>query len=145
MDVGDENIACIGRKVVKMKNYVKGEWRLNNYHHPYQYIVAHGGPEDNDAFPSQRKICDIWDWNTETGKANAHLITSAPALKQQLEDYKEGCKGLKLSIQDIKQQRDDLLEACKEALKYFVQFDIQQGTISGISLQLQDAITKCEA
>ena len=66
-----------------MENYVKGEWRLNNYHHPYQYIVAHGGIEDNDAFPGQRKICDIWDWNTEKGKSNACLIASAPLLKEE--------------------------------------------------------------
>ena len=75
-----------------MKNYIKGEWRLNNYHHPYQFIVAHGGPEDNDAFPGQRKICSIWDWDTEKGKVNAHLIVSAPKLKQQRDDLRDACK-----------------------------------------------------
>ena len=60
--------------------YTKGKWRLNNYHHPYQYIVSHGDDNDNDAFPGQRKICDIWDWNTKKGKVNACLIAAAPDL-----------------------------------------------------------------
>ena len=77
-----------------MKNYEKGEWRLNNYHHPYQYIVAHGGPEDSDAFPGQRKICDICDWNTERGRTNAHLIVSAPILKQQRDALLAACMEL---------------------------------------------------
>lgn len=38
----------------------------------------------------------------------------------------------------------DLLEACKKALEFFVQWDIQQKVISGISLQLNEAISKAE-
>ena len=49
----------------------KGKIRLNNYHHPYKYLVFDKGNNDNDAFPGQRKVCDIWDWNTDKGRANA--------------------------------------------------------------------------
>ncbi len=37
-------------------------------------------------------------------------------LQQQLADYQEGCEGLKLAIQDLRQQREVLLKACKGLL-----------------------------
>lgn len=113
-----------------MSNYTKGEWRLNNYHHPYQYIVAHGGPEDNDAFPGQRKICDIWDWNTDKGKSNAQLIASAPVLKQQ---------------------RDDLLVACKRMLGAMSCDELNNGQVfdddlrKEVKKEAKAAIANCKA
>ena len=38
-----------------------------------------------------------------------------------------------------------LLEACKDALEFFVQLDIQRKTISGISLKLNEAISQAES
>jgi hypothetical protein len=55
----------------------------------------------------------------ENGLANAsHLVkcwNGHDDLTEKLADYKEGCEGLKLSVGDLRQQRDDLLAACKEA------------------------------
>ena len=39
---------------------------------------------------------------------------------------------------------DDLVEALKVALDFFVQYDLQQKVISGISLQLNEALAKVE-
>jgi len=41
-----------------------------------------------------------------------------------------------------KQINAELLKACKKALEFFVQLDIQQKTISGLGLQLNEAIEK---
>jgi len=108
-----------------MSKFTKGEWRLNHYHFPHQYIVAHGGEDDNDAFPGRRKICDIWDWNTEKGKANAELIASAP---------------------DLKQQRDDLLGICKEFMEKADNgsADFDDPEPGSIYLRAEAAIAKCK-
>ncbi len=63
-------------------------------------------------------ICrkDGWDLNIKEAEANAQLIASAP----------------------------DMYEALKAALDFFTQYDIQQKVISGISLQLNQALAKAE-
>ena len=51
---------------------------------------------------------------------------------------------LSLKYEQLKQQHDTLLEVCKEALKFFIALDIQQKTISRISLRLSEAIANVE-
>ena len=83
----------------------KGKIRLNNYHHPHKYLVLDEGNNDNDAFPGQRKICDIWDWNTDNGQANAkELVRRWNAFEKDglVDELRKACESLVLSLECLR-------------------------------------------
>lgn len=62
-------------------------------------------------------LCDREDWDRkEERQANAQLIAAAP----------------------------ELYEVCKIALEIFVSFDVRNKIVSGVSLQLNEALAKAE-
>jgi len=69
------------------------------------------------------KILNDIQRNRETNQANAQMIANARLIAAA----------------------PKLLEACKEALKFFVCLDIQQKTISGLGLMLNEAVNEAEA
>ena len=44
------------------------------------------------------------------------------------------------SYRDLERKADKLVEACKIALEFFVQLDLRTKAISGLSLQLNEAL-----
>jgi len=74
---------------------------------------------------AKAKEAYVWLTKKQVEEIN-HRCNCHDDLMEKLADYKEGCEGLKLSVQDFRQQRDDLLGACEIILKWLQKAPIKE-------------------
>lgn len=94
---------------------------------------------DNEIYDAKgRLIAKVWQ--EDVGECLRTALNSHPRLVEELDDYKEGCKGLKLAIQDLRPYADCYKRVC-ESLG--IEKDVL-GYVKKLTEQRDDLLTACE-